>query len=117
MIKWVGAGLVAVVTVFAAVEFTRESGVPWYLPAIVPTLVVLGGGFLALARVQFEWAATQLRRKIEDGTSNRDDSLPGELQSWPRFAEFCWRMELYLTLASGVALLVLVWWSAVGSKN
>ena len=110
MIVWVGAGLVALITTFAAVKATREVGVPAIIPAIVPTLVVFAGGFLALARVQFEWAATQLERKIQDKTSQDEDALPDELRGWPRFAEFCWRMELYLTIAGAIALLVLIWW-------
>lgn len=117
MIVWVGAGLVALITTFAAVEFTREAGVPAIIPAIVPTLVVFGGGFLALARVQFEWAATQLERKIQDKTFQDEDALPDKLRGWPRFAEFCWLMELYLTIAGGIALLVLIWWAALCAKT
>jgi len=117
MIVWVGAGLVVLITIYAAVEFTREAGIPAIIPPIVPTLVIFGGGFLAMARVQFEWAATQLERKIQDNTFQEQDPLPKKLQSWPRFAEFCWLMELYLTIGTGIALLILIWWAALCGKT
>ena len=55
-------------------------------------------------------------RKLQDKVSQEDDMLPQDLQGWPRLGEFCWQMELYLTIAGGIALLVLVWWAALCSK-
>ena len=102
MIVWVGAGLVALITVFASVEFTRGSSAPALVARLVPTLVLVGGASLALARVRFEWAATQLKRLIEDGKYRLEDQLPEEHRSWPCCAEFCWLIELYATMAARV---------------
>jgi hypothetical protein len=79
MILWVGAGLVGLI---GLVTSDLSDGAPKKLSAVVVTLIIVGGGALAFARIKFEWAATQLDRAIQDGADASHD-LPPAYRRWP----------------------------------
>jgi hypothetical protein len=122
MTVWIGAGLVGLIALSAGdLASTVMGDVPELLTALLMTCLVVAGGFLALARVGFEWAATQISRRLKDGpdpapTVPEDQqiesaaTLPTELNAWPRFAEAMWRGSLLLTVAAAAAYLVAAWW-------
>lgn len=118
LIAWVGGGLLAEITIYAAIRFNGEAAVPTVLTALVPTLVLLGGLALAWARAQFEWRADLLQRHIEMRTIKPDDLIrsidPDTIRrrdlEWPQWAEFLYILELFLAAAAAVSLLLLIWW-------
>lgn len=118
MILWVGAGLVGLIALVAGDVGGTFDEVPALLRAIVLTAIVAAGASLAYARVNFEWAATLIKRKIEDREVEDTDELsklPEEMQGWPNCAERAWDAALIAIVISGVAFLVSVWWSPIAS--
>ena len=100
-------GLIALVATNAGGE------VPALLRAIVLTAIMLAGGCLAYARVSFEWAATRIERKIEDGEVKKTDELdklPEDMQRWPNEANWAWFAGLGAILVAAIGFLVGVWW-------
>ena len=108
MILWVGAGLAALIGLLAS---GLADGAPKELVAAAATLIVLGGGALATARIQFDWAATRLRRAIDDGTGGAT-ALAAPLDEWPRVGEIAWLGGLLCVPAAAAVYLVAVWWAA-----
>ena len=108
MVIWVGAGLAGLVALATGDAF--DSAAPALLKAIEVTLVIIGGAFLALARVKFEWAATLIKRKIEDGEVQGTDTLTEE---WPRDAEDCWNASLSCVILAGITMAVCFWWPVI----
>jgi hypothetical protein len=108
MILWVGAGLAALIGLLAS---GLADGAPKELVAAAATLIVLGGGALATARIQFDWAATRLRRAIDDGTAGTT-VLAAPLESWPRVGEVAWLGGLLCVPAAAAIYLVAIWWAA-----
>lgn len=108
MILWVGAGLAGLIGLLTS---DLSADAPKELNAIVATLIILGVGALATARVRFEWFGTQLERAIEDGT-NPDDGLPTELRPWPDVAEVAWVTGLLSVPAAGLVYLAAVWYAS-----
>jgi hypothetical protein len=118
MVTWVGAGLAGLIGLLTS---DLTDGAPAWLEGVVATLIVVGIGVLAWARIKFEWCATQLGRALEDGeraapehtriadAANPDDVLPESLRPWPRFAEVCWILGLLCVPAAGIVYLVAVW--------
>ena len=118
MVTWVGAGLAGLIFL---VTSDLTTGAPDWLNGVVASLIVVGIGVLAIARIKFEWAATQLGRALEDGeraaanntfiegAAQSDDLLPDDLKQWPRFAEVCWLVGLLSVPAAGIVYLVAVW--------
>jgi hypothetical protein len=110
MTIWVGAGLAGLIAITAGDAFDHA---PAWLKAIEITLLVIGGAFFALARVKFEWEATQLKRNIQDKTVAEDDALPQELTEWPKEAEECWSISITLVLLAGLTMIVCFWWPVI----
>jgi hypothetical protein len=116
MILWVGAGLVGLIALVAGGVGGSSESVPAGLRALVITAIVVAGGSLAYARVNFEWQATLIKRKIEDGEVQATDELsklPRELQGWPNYPERAWSAALLAIIISGTIFLVNVWWAAI----
>ena len=116
MILWVGAGLVGLIALVAGGVGGSSEVVPAGLRALVITAIVVAGGSLAYARVNFEWQATLLKRKIEDGEAQATDELsklPRELQDWPNYPERAWSAALLAIIISSTFFLVNVWWTAI----
>lgn len=113
IILWTGAGLAAIVALFTAIEFTRESDLPVEILPVVPVAVVFGGGCFALSRVQFEWAAEVLKRGVEDQRFGLGDNLPDDCKEWPVMAELWYRLQLLVTVFAGIWIAVMAIWSAV----
>jgi hypothetical protein len=113
MILWVGAGLAGLIALVAVDVGSMSDEVPALLQAILVTALVFAGAFLAYARVNFEWQATLIKRKIEDGEIEGTDALsrlPEEMQNWPTWPERAWGGALLAILVSSGAFLVGVWW-------
>jgi hypothetical protein len=109
MILWVGAGLGGLIVL---VTSSMASGAPRAFDGVVATLVVVSGGSLAWARVNFEWAATMIQRKLDDGDLEPGSELPQESRPWPRFAEFCWKLGRYALGGAALAFVAAVWYAA-----
>jgi hypothetical protein len=108
MILWVGAGLVALIGLLAS---NVADGAPRALVGVAATLIILGGGALATARIQFDWAATVLSRAIEDGTAGQTE-LSGVEKPWPDAGELAWLAGLLCVPAAAIVYLVAVWWAS-----
>lgn len=113
IILWLGGGLAAIVALFTAIEFTRESELPVEILPVVPVAVVFGGACLGKSRIDFEWAAETLRREIEDGTLKKGDDLAGDALKWPVVGELFYLLELYVTVGAGGWIVVMAIWSAI----
>jgi hypothetical protein len=120
MVTWVGAGLAALIVL---VTSNLATGAPAVLTAAAATVILFSAGSLAVARVQFEWAATVLERAVQEGTQPRaagehapacaahpDDPLPSSLAGWPRLGEVCWMTGLLLVPAAASVYITAVWW-------
>jgi hypothetical protein len=108
MILWVGAGLIALIGLLAS---NVADGAPKALVAIAATLIILGGGALATARIQFDWAATVLSRAIDDGTAGTT-ILSGTEEPWPDVGEVAWMAGLVCVPVAAIVYLVAVWWAS-----
>jgi hypothetical protein len=120
MVTWLAAGLAALIVL---VTSTLAVGAPVALTAAAATLILFGAGILALARVQFEWAATVLERAIDEGTralpeghqrlacaATPDEFLPQSLASWPKLGEVCWVTGFFCVPLAACVYLTAVWW-------
>ena len=106
MVIWVGAGLAGLIALCAGDAFDNA---PLWLKALEVTVILIGGAFIALTRVKFEWAATVIERKLEDGSITADDLVP-EDDKWSPDAEECWSASLFCVLCGGVIMAVCFWW-------
>jgi hypothetical protein len=107
MILWVGAGLVGLI---ALVTSDLTKGAPKWLSAMTASLIIVGGGALAIARIKFEWAATQLERAIQDGVDPNQD-LADEYQPWPNTGECAWLVGLMCVPVAGLFYAAAAWWA------
>jgi hypothetical protein len=107
MILWVGAGLVGLVGLLAS---NLSTGAPGALNASTVSLVILGGGALAIARIRFEWAATQLDRAIQDGAC-ANGQLPAQYEPWPNTGEVAWLVGRLCVPAAALVYAAAVWWT------
>jgi len=108
MILWVGAGLAALIGLLAS---GLADGAPKSLVAAAATLIILGGGALATARVKFDWAATQLSRALDDGT-NTGAQLPAAHEAWPAVGEVAWLTGLLCVPIAALVYCAAVWCAA-----
>lgn len=106
---WFGAGYLAVTALMTTKVF-EQANPPAPLTAILITLIVFGGGSLGFARVGFEWAATLLRRQIEDATVQENDTLLPADNEWPNRAEQLWVVSILSMAAAGLVALLCAWW-------
>jgi hypothetical protein len=119
-ILWVGAGLAALI---GLVTSSLAEGAPKVLGAVAATLIFLGGGAFAIARIKFEWAATVLERKITDADAKReqgdtathaDAELSNADKTWPKVGEIAYVVEILIVPAAAIVYLVSVWWAVYG---
>lgn len=110
-IVWVGAGLAGLIGLLAS---NSSADAPRALTAAVVTLIILGGGALAQARISFQWAATKLDRAIQDGAPGTwQQQLPqGKERNWPVGAEVAWNLGRLLVVVAAILYGVAVWSSA-----
>ncbi len=104
-ILWVLAGLAALIGLLST---SLADGAPRAILGAVASLIVVGGGSLATARIQFDWAATELSRAIEDGAA-ANAPLPAALADWPKLGEVAWLGGLLCVPAAAIAYLVAMW--------
>jgi hypothetical protein len=107
MVLWVGAGLAGLIGLLTIDRLTADA--PKALSAVTGTLIVIGLGLLAVARIKFEWAATQLDRAIQDGEVTADAPLPPELSAWPKGGEIAWLSGLVCVPVAALVWLAAVW--------
>jgi hypothetical protein len=107
MTVWVSAGLGGLI---ALMTTGIIADAPALLSSIVTTLIVLGGGSLAMARVKFEWEATKITRRVQDGEIKVSDSIEG---CWPENAELYWLTALSFIVLLGCLFIFAVWWRPV----
>jgi hypothetical protein len=113
MTIWVGAGLGGLVVLISG-ELPPTAGGGSVRPILIAaalTAALICVGCLAMARVGFEWAATQLKRLLEADQSADGKTLTGDDWNWPALPEFMWRASLILFIAASTAFLVAIWWS------
>ncbi len=90
MITWFGAGLLATFTALSTTKIFERANTPSFLVPFLITSIIITGVALGFARVGFEWEATKLRRKLDDGSvADREQLRPPEDQ-WPAQAERFW---------------------------
>jgi hypothetical protein len=87
---------------------------PAWLAAAVLSCIVLAGAFAGTARVQFQWKATILERRIEEGAIDRESRLTDDAESWPRAADRVFNLAFAFTILAGCGFVVLLWITAVG---
>lgn len=116
--QWIGAGLLAEATIFAAVKFGTPEEVSPVLAALVPTLIVVAGGCLARSLGGYYWKLFLLKRAINNGDVTLDteviniteDKIPKKDLAPPQDATFFFFSSLALTLSAGLSLLLFLWW-------
>jgi hypothetical protein len=112
MILWVGAGLAGLIGLLTIDRLSADA--PADLGATTATLIILGFGALAMARIDFEWTATQLDRAIEDGKNGTDSLLPADAK-WPTTGEIAWRVGLVIVPLAALVYLITIWWTDLDS--
>jgi hypothetical protein len=80
---------------------------PGWLSAATLTLTVLAGACAGTARVQFQWAATVLQRRIDERVA--EPTAPVPKGSWPRAADVTFTLAFAFTVLAGLAFLSLLW--------
>ena len=108
---WVAAGIAGLIALLALGAIPESKMI---FKRLVITVIVVAGGTFAMARVKFEWCATQIQRKIDDNLIKDTDDLP-ESERWPALAEFSWLISLWAIFAGGLLILVAIWLDAVKS--
>jgi len=111
MAIWVAAGIAGLIALLASGAIPESK---MLFKHLLITVIVVAGGTLAMARVKFEWCATQIQRKIDDNSIKDTDDLP-ESEHWPAWAEFNWLISLLAISAGGLLILVAIWWDSVKS--
>ena len=110
MTIWVAGGVAALVT-FVAVGALQDA--PAVLKPIVLSAAIIAGVAIAFARVGFEWAATLIKRDIEDGKVQATDDLDNSHRNWPSGPERWWTVAL-IALAFGWLVIVIgIWWHLI----
>lgn len=112
MTTWVGAAFAGAIAFVAA--GLLEDANPLVTQLLV-TVVVFGGASLAFARVQFEWAATRLRRAVAAEPCLASSKLIDEVLPWPSGPERYWTGALVAILVTWVLVLLGIWWPQVSS--
>jgi hypothetical protein len=110
IILWVGAGLVGLIALVTSDHLS--AGAPRWLTAAVATLVIVGAALLATARIRFEWAATLLKRAIEDGEASQNQTLTGKQARWPEVAELAYLGGVLVVPTAGALYLAALWCAA-----
>ena len=114
MILWVGAGLVGLIALIADGVCDPSDIATALLRVMAVTAIVVAGCSLAYARVNVEWQATLIERKIEDREVDGSDELgklSEEMRGWPNAAELAWAIGLKASILAAFTFLGCVWGS------
>ena len=112
MTTWVGAAFAGAVA-FVAADILKNAND--LVVQMLVTVVVVGVALLAFTRVQFEWAATTLRRALQENPGRANVPLSGELAEWPTGPEKCWTLALLSIVLTWALVLIGVWWPQLSS--
>jgi len=107
MATWVVAGVAALIAFVAAHAL---EGTPRLFTSLVFTCAIGAGLTAALTRVQFEWQATLLKRRMKELSADSSTQLDQGNDQWPSIPEHCWEACLCLISLSWAIMLVGIWW-------
>lgn len=107
MTTWTGAGFVGEIACVAAGAL---EGRPEFFTSAVITCCLLGGAFLAFARVQFEEEAVKIERSIKFDGKLKTEKITEE---WPKRAENLWESSLHFILLGGFFMLCGIWFNGI----
>jgi hypothetical protein len=108
---WVGAGLLGLVALSAGnLAGSEFVDVPSVIKALLSTLVILSGAFLAQARIGFEWESTKIKRREEDEPGHLASQLSDDDRKWPGLYGFSYNFGILLVALAGLCALVAAWW-------
>jgi hypothetical protein len=105
---WLAGGVVGLIALSAGdlgAEFFKKG--PDWLGGVTLTLIVLAGGFAGTARVQFQWQATVLARRIDEGAVDGRSTVPRG--SWPRAADRTFKLAFLFTILGGCSFVTHLW--------
>ena len=102
MTIWVGAALAALLAICTVNILSVLA------KRLILSLVVIGGGALGKARIEFEWSATEIERGLEDGTIKAEDSFPNS-DKWPALPETMWFTSRWCVILGGFIVLISLW--------
>jgi hypothetical protein len=111
LLLWVGAGLGGLIVL---VTSNLDAGAPKVFNGLLTLAVIVSGGSLAEARVGYEWAATQLERKMTDEKIDETTQLPTDLAGWPTFSEACWIIGRNAAMVAALVYVIAVWYAVLG---
>jgi ABC-type phosphate/phosphonate transport system permease subunit len=111
MLTWVGATLAGLIAISTSSAF--DSAAPAWLKAVEITLILVCAGFFGRARVNFEWEATRIKRKIEDGEATAEATLAPDMMAWPSEAEESWTLSLSTLIIAGFVMALCFWWPVI----
>jgi len=117
MTTWFGGGFLGLVSIAGLLSTSASGYLQRTLVALLISSVVLGGACLALARVGFEWKATEIARRIDSSEIDRAGEITETAVPWPARYEFYWTVAQWVLLAGGVLLLALAWAWAEGVSD
>jgi hypothetical protein len=111
LISTVGLALAGFVVVLAAGDAASAmyGQVPSWWRAVVFTLIVLAGAFLAAAYIRFEDEVHRISLKIDRAVAEAADPIEDD---WPEAAERLWLVALIFTVLAPAAFLVATWYAS-----
>lgn len=109
MAIWYGAGYAGAVGILG-LDLLHDG--PLFLRRLTLTLILIGVGLLAKARVGFEWEATCIERALEDDSTKRKTQFPND---WPRGIETCWLIAVVDLMVVAGLIIVITWYG--GAEN
>ncbi len=107
MTIWVAAGVAALVAFVGASALDER---PALFTQLVLSAAVVAGAALAFARVQFEWAATLIKRDLDDEKVKKEQPLADPHRNWPSGRERLWTISLASIAVGWSIMLVGIWW-------
>ncbi len=110
---WLGASYGGLL-VFLTTNLFDNPFLPCWLKPLEITLIVFGGAATGMARVGYEWEATQIERRVEDGEIMLEHKAPiKEFKSRRKKAEAWYDISLLCLVVAGFLVLVAAWWPSL----
>ena|SRR5215208_2355960 len=115
---WIGAGLAGLIVLITSdVGNSILKDGPSGFRSIILTLLLISGGALALARANYEYAASRVKNRqwarLLPGEDDVDDlkttKLPDSLKA-PKKSEFMYQLSIFAIIAAALTFLLAVWW-------
>jgi hypothetical protein len=116
MATWFGGGYIALIALAGLLASSINETLGRVLIASMLTIVVLGGACLAEARVEFEWKATEIARKVANADVALGGTVPPGQSGWPARAEWMWRLARLFLVLGGIFAVAVGWWWASAAQ-